>query len=104
MCRISSPGPYWRCSANSTENPLNGLLWSPDITPSTTSRAISSSRPKRARAVGSSVESDSAGVGIDGTPSVGSGAGADEPGGGAFGGDGDVLEQVRDDLVGADPF
>src|SRR3954452_1059267 len=64
MCRISSPGPYCRCSANSTENPLNGLLCSPAITPSTTNREISSSRPNRARAVGSSDDEGSGGAGM----------------------------------------
>ena len=42
--RMSSPGVYSRCSANSTEKPLCGLRCRPEMNPSTTPRAISSSR------------------------------------------------------------
>src|SRR4051812_32540691 len=44
MCLGSSPGTYSRCSANSTEKPWNGLLWRPVTEPSTTRRAMMSSR------------------------------------------------------------
>src|SRR5438874_12725439 len=44
---------YWRYSANSTLNPLNGLLCSPDKKPSTIVRAFGSSVPRRATTAGS---------------------------------------------------
>ena len=44
---------YWRYSANSTLNPLNGLRCSPVRNPSTMVRARSSSVPRRATTAGS---------------------------------------------------
>ena len=44
MCRMSSPGTYCRCSANSTEKPLRGLRWRPEMKPSTSPRAMNSKR------------------------------------------------------------
>src|SRR5262245_51918369 len=53
MCRISSPGTYSRCSANSTLKPWYGLRWSPEMNPSTMSRAFTSSRAIFERNLGS---------------------------------------------------
>src|SRR3954471_11199894 len=53
MVERSSPGMYWRYSANSTLNPLNGLRCRPDRNPSTMVRAFSSSVPRRATTAGS---------------------------------------------------
>src|SRR5262245_63080667 len=50
---MSSPGTYSRCSANSTEKPRNGLLWSPEMYPSTISRALRSRPSIRSRTLGS---------------------------------------------------
>src|SRR5690348_8304476 len=44
---------YWRYSANSTLNPLNGLRCRPERKPSTIVRAFSSSVPRRATTAGS---------------------------------------------------
>src|SRR5262249_7915161 len=48
-CRISSPGAYSLCSANSTLCPRWGLLCSPLSTPSTTARARNLTLASRAR-------------------------------------------------------
>src|SRR3954463_13446276 len=53
MVDRSSPGRYWRYSANSTLKPLNGLRCSPDRKPSTMVRAFSSRVPRRATTAGS---------------------------------------------------
>src|SRR5215510_7073228 len=46
--RRSSPGVYSRCSTNSTENPCRVLRFFPLRKPSTTRRAVISSRDRRA--------------------------------------------------------
>src|SRR5262245_36463978 len=50
---MSSPGTYSRCSANSTEKPRNGLRWSPEMNPSTISRALKSRPSILSRTLGS---------------------------------------------------
>jgi len=45
ICLVLSPVLYALCSANSTENPWNGLLWRPVMKPSTACFASNSSRP-----------------------------------------------------------
>src|SRR3954465_10211638 len=44
MSVMLSPAVYLRCSENSTENPWNGLAWSPEMNPSTMNLARRSSR------------------------------------------------------------
>src|SRR5512134_592194 len=53
MCRISSPGEYSLCSANSTDWPWCGDLWRPERIPSVTARTRSFSVPSLARTAGS---------------------------------------------------
>src|SRR5512139_2193225 len=53
MWRISSPGAYSLCSANSTDWPWCGDLWSPESTPSVTARTRSFRVPSFARTAGS---------------------------------------------------
>src|SRR5947208_3302772 len=56
MCRISSPGAYSLCSANSTDWPWCGDLWSPVRTPSVMARTRSFSVPSLASTSGSRSE------------------------------------------------
>src|SRR5688500_15646891 len=55
MWRISSPGEYSLCSANSTDEPCSRARWSPVSAPSTITRALIGSEPSRASATGSSL-------------------------------------------------
>src|SRR5262245_26091209 len=50
---MSSPGTYSRCSANSTEKPRKGLRCSPEMNPSTISRALKSRPSILSRTLGS---------------------------------------------------
>src|SRR5262245_59670035 len=86
---MSSPGMYWRYSANSTLNPLNGLRWRPDNRPSTTVRAFSSSVLRRETTAGSRNGRSCAVQGIGLHPALGRRHG---------------LDQLVDDCVGIDPF
>src|SRR5688572_25283224 len=54
MFRISSPGEYSLCSANSTDEPCSRDRCRPDSAPSTITRALMGRLRRRARAMGSS--------------------------------------------------
>src|SRR5262245_35986797 len=53
MWRTSSPGEYSLCSANSTDEPCHRARCRPDSAPSTITRALIGSEPRRARVTGS---------------------------------------------------
>src|SRR6185503_9256293 len=53
MWRISSPGEYSLCSANSTDEPWYRARCMPDSAPSTITRALIGSDASRARTTGS---------------------------------------------------
>src|SRR5262245_15133948 len=83
---MSSPGTYSRCSANSTENPRNGLLWRPEMYPSTISLALRSRPSIRSRTLGSKYRLES------------------RVNRGRLRGRGDRPEQVVDEAVGGVPL
>src|SRR5580765_8048328 len=85
----SSPGMYWRYSANSTLKPLNGLRCSPVRNPSTIVRARSSSVPRRATTAGSRNWRERASGAIGLHPALRNRNG---------------LEQPLDDRIGVDAF
>src|SRR5215471_2865221 len=95
MIDRSSPGMYWRYSANSTLNPLNGLRCNPERNPSTIVRAFSSSVPRRATTAGSRNGRSCA---VHGDIAAGPIGAASHPA--AW--DGHGVEQPLDDRVGVD--
>src|SRR5262245_30515547 len=53
MWRSSSPGEYSLCSENSTDEPCTDARWRPDSAPSTITRALIGSEPRRLSCAGS---------------------------------------------------
>src|SRR5690349_1623485 len=90
----SSPGRYWRYSANSAENPFRGLRWRPERNPSTMVRARSSRLPSRAMTDGSRNRSSPGRL-----TRMTDGSGVEAAARRRHG-----LEQARDDRVGVDPL